>query len=216
MKILQLLIFSFVAISMFGCQKEQKTTQHGMSQSEIQRLVEYTAIRDNQFVLDLSLPEAVTLGISEASYQKATVELARHNVEIADLIQKGAEVILISPKQQSSKLAPPDENTLNFGPWEIYGGPGTSSTTKDLEDFRGYERAGFNIQQLHNDYVWNMSITESWRGKTEYLYGLGQDFRTVVFDAAPDQPRYDTYYVTWGFRIWTESAIRVNIITVKI
>ena len=115
--IYSLIIFGFSIVS-FSCKNNTQTEQLGMSPEEAKQLTtelqehrkasiilsEFVTLKDNQYILNISMEDAKKKGITEELYQKVVKDLEDSNQAISKALQKGEKLELPNPKDMYKEL----------------------------------------------------------------------------------------------------------------
>ena len=110
-----LLGFCMVSIS---CKNNTQTEQLGMTPEEAKRLTpemkehrkasiilsEFVTLKDNQYVLNISMEDALKKGITEELYKKVVKNLENTNQAITNALQKGEKLDFPDPKEMLKEL----------------------------------------------------------------------------------------------------------------
>ena len=93
------LIITF-GIVMLGCQEEDLATTMADRQEKDEIASKYFELRNNQYMLNLSEREAISLGISKSDYNNMCEEISKANAFITEKINDGIEIILADPQKK--------------------------------------------------------------------------------------------------------------------
>lgn len=73
--------------------------QVALRNSDNLKLAKYLRLVDNQYVLDITLEEALKLGISKESYEAGCEDIKRENAIIRETMEKGEKITIIDPQE---------------------------------------------------------------------------------------------------------------------
>lgn len=114
-----LILLSFILVMSGGCKGNSKVTeQSGMTSEEAERLApelqehrkasiilsEFVTLKDNQYVLNISMEDAKKKGITEEMYKKVVKDLEDSNQAITKALREGEKLELPNPKDMLKEL----------------------------------------------------------------------------------------------------------------
>ena len=117
--IFHLVLLSFFLVIFGSCKgNSQATEQLGMTPEEAKRLTpemkelrkasiilsEFVTLKDNQYVLNISMEDALKKGITEELYKKVVKNLENTNQAITNALQKGEKLDFPDPKETFKEL----------------------------------------------------------------------------------------------------------------
>ena len=115
-------IFAFILLSFcmvsISCKNNTQTEQLGMTPEEAKRLTpemkehrkasiilsEFITLKDNQYVLNISMEDALKKGITEELYKKVVKDLENTNQAITNALQKGEKLDFPDSKEMLKEL----------------------------------------------------------------------------------------------------------------
>ena len=114
-----LILLSFILVMSGGCKGNSKATEQlGMTPEEAKRLTpemkehrkasiilsEFITLKDNQYVLNISMEDAKKKGVTEELYKKVVKDLEDSNQAITKALQEGEKLELPDPKDMLKEL----------------------------------------------------------------------------------------------------------------